>query len=960
MLRNLLLTLALLAVSHALLANYYSFLPYTIKQPDGSKIDCYVSGDEFFNWIHDADGFTIIQADDGYYYYGKEDGDVVKPTKYRVNQVNPGLVGLKKWARISGKVYEKTRMDYYAAYTKSAKSPVTDTTNNLVIYIKFSDDSEFSSTRQYFDDKFNPETGVSLKSYFREVSYNLLTISSTHYPACPMTVNLSYTDTHPRSYFEPYNATTNPGGYSNESERTIREHTLLKDAIDWINVNSPVPSGLNIDGDNDGNIDNICFNVRGNNGAWAALLWAHSWVLYSYNVTINGKHVWEYTFQPETQLDVKTLCHEMFHSIGAPDLYHYSYDGLHPVQNWDLMEYGFGHMGAYMKWKYSDHAWIASIPEITASGTYTLNPLSASSNNCYKIASPNSPTEYFVLEYRKASGTFEGTLPGSGLLVYRIDPSWNGNANGPPDEVYIYRINGTTTANGSPNSAFLSAGSGRTAINDATNPSSFLQSGSPGGLNIYNVTSAGTTISFTVGINTIGTPTQLATTVISSSRIDLTWHRNSSNYNCMLVSNTSPVFGNPVGGTSYAPGNTIPGGGTVVYVGSSEEFSHTGLTGSTTYYYKLYSVSPDNYYSYGISQQATTSCASVTLPYAQSFQSEVLPSCWSVQSSATGSNYTWSLVQSVNAGGSPFEIRSNHQSVSQGFSRLISAPINTTGMVELSLTFKHMLDALSTGATLRIQTSTDLVNWVNEDWSMSTSSQNIGPAMVSVPVLHNLDSPVTYIAFTVEGDLNQFDYWYIDDVTISEVPGRLLNLNLFLEGLFNGTGMNKAHNAAGNQYAGSIADQITFELHNPLPPYERVGTTYCASLNTDGTSSTMIPSALSGEYYIVIKHRNSIEIWSAMPVIFSGSTVTYDFRTIAGQSYGGNQKLISGSYVIPGGDCNQDGIIDSGDLIQVDNAAYSFLTGYIPDDINGDGLVDSSDMIIVDNNSMLFVGKVTP
>lgn len=32
--------------------------PYKIVQPNGSEIDCFVSGDEYYNWIHDDRGFT--------------------------------------------------------------------------------------------------------------------------------------------------------------------------------------------------------------------------------------------------------------------------------------------------------------------------------------------------------------------------------------------------------------------------------------------------------------------------------------------------------------------------------------------------------------------------------------------------------------------------------------------------------------------------------------------------------------------------------------------------------------------------------------------------------------------------------------------------------------------------------------------------------------------------------------
>jgi M6 family metalloprotease-like protein len=482
------------------------FMPVTIYQPDGTEINCFASGDEFFNFLHDAEGYTIIQGSDGWYYYGITSDGLVVPSQYVAATVNPATVGLTKWAKISPEEYKKKKdamwAEVEAMKTEPVRAPHNGTMNNLCVYIRFADDAEITTTRQTYDDKLNPSTGNSLKSYFYEVSYNMLTINSTHYPACAMTTNLSYQDSHNRSYFQPYNASTNPNGYQNDTERRTREHALLRDAITWINTNSPVPGGLNIDADNDGYVDNVCFFIKGNSGGWGDLLWAHRWVLYTYNVQINGKRVYDYTFQPENQVGVRTLCHEMFHALGAPDLYHYYYDThISPAGYWDLMESGSGHMTAYMKWKYSDQTWIASIPEITTSGTYTLNPLSSSTNNCYKIASPNSPNEFFVVEYRQKTGTFETNVPGSGLIVYRINPLYDGNADGPPDELYIYRPNGTLSVNGTPNSAHFSAGTGRTEINDGTNPSSFLTDGSAGGLDIWGVTTAGSTISFNVGLN---------------------------------------------------------------------------------------------------------------------------------------------------------------------------------------------------------------------------------------------------------------------------------------------------------------------------------------------------------------------------------------------------------------------------------------------------------------------------
>lgn len=765
----LLLFFAALLFNPASYASYVKNHPYQVTQPDGTLIDCFVSGDEYFNWLHDADGFTIIQAPDGFFYYGVSDkGDVV-PSLYRVNTVDPANAGLSRWAKISKTEYLRRKAVYDEGNNRSTRAPHLGTMNNIVVYIKFSGDTEFTTIRQTYDDMFNLPTGNTLKSYYNEVSYSQFTISSTHYPDCAMTTNYSYTDTHPRNYFEPYNATTNPGGYNGETERRLREHALLRDAVTWINANSPVPGALDIDGDDDNQVDNVCFIIRGGNGAWASLLWAHRWVLYSYNVYINGKQVWDYTFQPESQVNVTTLCHEMFHALGSPDLYHYDDGGLNidPVSSWDLMESGGGHMGAYMKWKYSANTWINSIPEITTSGTYTLNPLTSPTNNCYKIASPNSASEYFIVEYRKTTGTFEGGLPGSGMLVYRIDPSYTGNADGPPDEVYIFRPNGTTTINGNPGSAYYSLASGRTAINDGTNPGSFLQDGSAGGLNIYNITAAGTTISFTVGMSSIANPVAFTAIPVSQTQIDLSWQKNGSDNNVLLAYNTTSTFGAPQAGTTYNAGSSLPGGGNVIYTGNGATFSHTPLSPATTYYYKLWSVDETLAYSTGITSNANTQCGIVTLPYTESFSGVEFPPCWTEQVEGTNVASNWSHAATSNAGGSDGEMMSTWQDRNPATNRLVLPVLNTTGVTELSLSFRHMLDDYGPGATLRIQSSTNGTTWTNESWSLPTASNtNVGPEMVNTTITSNLNSPTTYLAFSIEGNLYQYDFWYVDDVSV--------------------------------------------------------------------------------------------------------------------------------------------------------------------------------------------------
>jgi len=187
-----------------------------------------------------------------------------------------------------------------------------------------------------------------------------------------------------------------------------------------------------------------------------------------------------------------------------------------------------------------------------------------------------------------------------------------------------------------------------------------------------------------------------------------------------------------------------------------------------------------------------------------------------------------------------------------------------------------------------------------------------------------------------------------------------LNLTLFLEGLFNGTTMNKAKNASGNQFPGSVADQIIVELHNSTSPYGIAGGPYTVDVNTDGTASVTVPGSLGASYYVVIKHRNSLKTWNSSPISFSGASISYNFSTGVGQAYGNNLKSVSGKYVIYGGDVNQDGFVDTSDFTPVDNDATNYVTGYYTTDVNGDGSVDTSDMTILDNNGSVYVGVIAP
>ena len=265
-------------------------------------------------------------------------------------------------------------------------------------------------------------------------------------------------------------------------------------------------------------------------------------------------------------------------------------------------------------------------------------------------------------------------------------------------------------------------------------------------------------------------PRSFLATAINANRIDLSWQKDASNDPVMVAYNTTNTFGTPVSGTAYTFGTCISGGGIVLYNGSNTAYSNTYLNPGTTYYYRAWTMKAGNTYSTSAAASATTYCGVYNaFPLTENFTTAnmQLPNCWSQEAPGTGV-YRWTRVNSANAGGMAWEMRSSGQSAT-GNARLKTYFFNTTGITTLNLSFKHLLSHIGTGATLKVQSSPDGITWTDE-WSVPTGTSNIGPATVNVSITHNLNIPNTMIAFTVTGDHTKYNYWYIDDVTI-KAPG---------------------------------------------------------------------------------------------------------------------------------------------------------------------------------------------
>ena len=187
-------------------------------------------------------------------------------------------------------------------------------------------------------------------------------------------------------------------------------------------------------------------------------------------------------------------------------------------------------------------------------------------------------------------------------------------------------------------------------------------------------------------------------------------------------------------------------------------------------------------------------------------------------------------------------------------------------------------------------------------------------------------------------------------------------IKIFNQGYYTGNGvMSPVLLNQGVSVSALYTDSVLVELRAPSPPFT-LEASFRQVITNNGNCYFSFPSTLEGnEYYLVIKHRNSIETWSANPVLLSNQ-FNYDFTTAATQAYGDNQvEVEQGVYAVYSGDINQDGFVDSFDFPALDTDIFNGVSGvYVNTDLNGDGFVDSFDFPLFDVNSFNGVSVMTP
>ncbi|MEZ5083468.1 MAG: hypothetical protein R2750_08470 [Bacteroidales bacterium] len=278
--------------------------------------------------------------------------------------------------------------------------------------------------------------------------------------------------------------------------------------------------------------------------------------------------------------------------------------------------------------------------------------------------------------------------------------------------------------------------------------------------------------------------------------------------------------------------------------------------------------------------------------------------------------------------------------------------------------YDYMYFEVSTNGTY--WTTIDTYNGNQNSWVQKSYSLNSYLGEQSVSLRFRFYSDYSVIA----------DGMYIDDFNINKTTD--LNIKAFLEGPFEGTTMNTSlnsdyllplnqpYNTAPWNYSGDesvtsipnadIVDWVLIEVRDANNPessdasstIDRMAAlllTNGSVVNIDGSNLLEFQKQIIQNMYIVVRHRNHLDIISSGSPIESGGNFNYDFTTNENQAYGGTaaqKDLGGGVFGLIGGDGNADNVIDNADKTNIWQL-ISGKRGYDPADYNMNGQINNQD-----------------
>ena len=495
-------------------------IPVSITQPDGTKLQLKLVGDEFYHFNTTIDGYTVVNVN-GKWEYAMKSGNKLTSTGVLAHDPEVRNTQEQQFLSTTAKYLVDEQGTNNAQKARSShdkknhgqKEPVIDYSQfrGLIILINFNDRQFLMDNPNDFYDKLCNTENYS--GFYHNGRFQRCTGSVRDY----------YYD-NSMGQFDPDFDIVGPVNldYScyegNDKAREIFKASL--DAVD-----DQVDFSL-YDADNDGEIDMVFFMVAGYSSSYSGnndgYLWPHMSYLidwwsgwppqpYVYDGKTMGTYAssceiygWESqgTTMPNA---IGTICHEFGHVLGLPDLYDTDYsnnggESNHPG-SWDVMaggsgnNYGRNPVG-YSLWERWELGFTDTPTELTL-GAQSLTAVDVS-NTGYMMQSPNE-NEFFLFENRQP-GKWDSALPGHGLVITRVDYSneqawWNNEVNCNPAHNYYELLH----ASGSGASGVPFPGQNNvTYINSSSDPGLVTWAGDACQYALNNIAENNNVISFNV------------------------------------------------------------------------------------------------------------------------------------------------------------------------------------------------------------------------------------------------------------------------------------------------------------------------------------------------------------------------------------------------------------------------------------------------------------------------------
>lgn len=553
--------------------------PISVKQPDGTRIDVRVHGDEHHYAVTTADCSRVLRRD--------VTGRYVECEIFNRSDFNRHLASAKR------------NLSAVPLAVGSDGFPTHGKQRALAILVEYPETDEhpqgrrftIDNPRQYFDDMLNKEgfgtdgaTG-SVRDYYLDASNGIFDLEFDVYGPVTLENDLSY-----------YVKQTN--GQNLDAWRMVEEACRVLDGqIDFTDY----------DRDQDGIIDNVYVFYAGEGGATSATpeecIWQHAADIERITgkqFIFDGRRLNHYACSNEYRMvrnssgtmerlneGIGTVCHEFTHVLGLPDFYDTSGMGVYTPGDWALMDIGC-HLNNSRTPPYFTAlermllGWLD--PVVIEQKPQSLSLRDISSNEAYRINTPND-NEYFLLENRQQKG-WDTYIPGHGLLIWHVKYSkdyWDANqVNTRSDDMGIDIVRADGIASDANKDGDVFPGTGKvTALSDDGYPNMLTNNGLRTETPLSRITEAGGIISFDVckTVSQLGKVTGLTAMEILPTGFTASWN---------AVVNAAGYVLNVY---TRANGQIVPVGRYDDLNVSSTSVRVTGLEADTDYYFTVRAVS---------------------------------------------------------------------------------------------------------------------------------------------------------------------------------------------------------------------------------------------------------------------------------------------------------------------------------------------------------------------------------